>query len=63
MATMDKRYRSEKDYENDKAKLEKQGWSVKSRSDFQPGRGFARIILTGFLTKPKKEIVVVYERD
>ena len=63
MKTVDKRYESEKDYQKDKKKMEKDGWYVVSRSDFQPGRGFARIVLTGFLTKPKKQIIVVYGRE
>lgn len=59
-----KRYKSQRRYERDAAKMVKRGYKVQSVTSQQPRAGIGRIFLLGFfalLFKPKPVLVVTYE--
>ena len=58
-----KRYKTEKEYQNDAQKLAKKGYKVVTVLSEQPRAGCARILTLGFFAimfKPKPELVVTY---
>lgn len=61
-----KRYKTDKAYRQDAARMATQGWRVTNVVSEQPRAGCLRIILTGGLGaivwKPKPQLVVTYER-
>lgn len=59
-----KRYRNEKEYQKDAAKMLKNGYEVQSVVSEQPRSGCGRILTIGLFAaifKPKPELVVTYK--
>lgn len=59
-----KRYKGQRTYERDAAKMAERGYKVQSVASQQPRAGIGRIFLLGFfalLFKPKPVLVVTYE--
>lgn len=59
-----KRYKSQRRYERDAARMAEKGYKVQSVASQQPRAGLGRIFLLGFfalLFKPKPILVVTYE--